>query len=114
MFCLHLAWARTFGVYPFIDEETTRASLPGFEIHYEELITESNMIVYKDGDHITDLRRPDEHVRHKILDLLGDLALLPAPLQGSLHVFRPSHALNHELLRVICKELDDGGGAQAV
>lgn len=109
MFCLHLAWARTFAFKEFTDEETTRSRLPGFELHYGELITESNMIIYKDGEHITDLRSPDEHVRHKILDLIGDIALLPAPLQGNLNVYRPSHALNRELLRVIHDELKIAG-----
>ena len=106
MFCLHLAWARTFAYKDFTDEETSRTRLPGFELHRSELITESNMLIYKDGEHITDLRASDEHVRHKILDLLGDLALLPAPIQGNLNIYRPSHALNHELIRVIYEELD--------
>ncbi len=105
MFCLHLAWARTFAFKKFTDEKTSRARLPGFELHRGELLTESNMIVYTDRKHITDLRSPDEHVRHKILDLMGDLALLPAPLQGNLNVYLPGHRLNHELLRVICEEV---------
>lgn len=107
MFCLHLAWARTFAFKEFTDEETTLARLPGFELRRSELLTESNMIIYKDGQHITDLRSSDEHVRHKILDLIGDLVLLPAPLQGNLNVYRPSHALNHELMRVINEDLGD-------
>ncbi|MCJ7525655.1 MAG: UDP-3-O-acyl-N-acetylglucosamine deacetylase [Candidatus Aminicenantes bacterium] len=108
MFCLHLAWARTFAFGPFKDEETTRKKLPGFEIHQMERITDSNMIVYRDG-RLTTSRGNDEEIRHKILDLLGDLALLRMPLQGSLNVFRPSHSLNHELVRFISKELDVSG-----
>jgi UDP-3-O-[3-hydroxymyristoyl] N-acetylglucosamine deacetylase len=107
MFCLHLAWARTFSFKDFTDKETSRAKLPGFELHHGDLLTESNMIIYKDGEHITDLRSSDEHVRHKLLDLMGDMALLPAPLQGSINIYRPSHALNHELLRVINEELKE-------
>lgn len=105
MFCLHLAWARTFAFNEYKDEATTRKRLPGFEITSGAQITESNMIVFRDGKHITHLRSPDEHVRHKILDMLGDLAWLPAPLQGSLSVFRPSHALNRKLVRVIHEEI---------
>jgi len=105
MFCLHLAWARTFAFKEFKNEETTRVRLPGFKLDTGELITESNMIIYKDGKYITDPRGPDEEARHKILDVIGDLTLLPAPLQGSLNICRPSHKLNHELLQIIYNEL---------
>jgi UDP-3-O-[3-hydroxymyristoyl] N-acetylglucosamine deacetylase len=40
------------------------------------------------------LRFPDEFVRHKILDLIGDLALLGAPLQGRVTASRAGHSLH--------------------
>lgn len=46
-------------------------------------------------------RYPDEPVRHKTLDLLGDLALLGRPLLARVRALRPSHALNQELVRAI-------------
>jgi UDP-3-O-[3-hydroxymyristoyl] N-acetylglucosamine deacetylase len=46
------------------------------------------------------LRWPNEFVRHKVLDLLGDLALLP-PLQGHVHVERGGHALHMALMQQI-------------
>ena len=46
-----------------------------------------------------DLRFADEPVRHKILDVIGDCALLGAPLCGEVEVVRGGHALLCEVLR---------------
>jgi len=45
------------------------------------------------------LRFPDEPVRHKVLDLLGDLYLLGRPLKGRVVAVRSGHKLNLELVR---------------
>jgi UDP-3-O-[3-hydroxymyristoyl] N-acetylglucosamine deacetylase len=47
------------------------------------------------------LRMPDEFVRHKLLDAVGDLALAGAVLRGSYVAHRPGHALNNALLRAL-------------
>jgi UDP-3-O-[3-hydroxymyristoyl] N-acetylglucosamine deacetylase len=44
------------------------------------------------------LRSPDEFVRHKVLDLLGDLALVGMPLQAWIKVERGGHALHQRLI----------------
>ena len=44
-------------------------------------------------------RLPAEPVRHRAIDLLGDLALLGAPLEARITAWRPSHAMNHAFLR---------------
>ncbi|MHC4250012.1 MAG: 3-hydroxyacyl-ACP dehydratase FabZ, partial [Planctomycetota bacterium] len=46
-----------------------------------------------------ELRFPDELARHKALDLVGDLALLGAPVAGRIYGFRSGHRLNRELVR---------------
>lgn len=46
-----------------------------------------------------DFRFPDEPVRHKMLDLIGDLYLLGAPIQGRIIAYKSGHALNHALAR---------------
>jgi UDP-3-O-[3-hydroxymyristoyl] N-acetylglucosamine deacetylase len=47
------------------------------------------------------LRRPDEFVRHKMLDAVGDLALAGARLQGRFTGHRSGHALNNQVLRAL-------------
>ncbi len=57
-----------------------------------------------DGDHVVNaalMRFPDEFVRHKILDALGDLALAGAPLIARFEGVRSGHALNNALLRAL-------------
>jgi len=50
------------------------------------------------------LRRPDEFVRHKLLDVVGDLALAGAPLMARFTGHRSGHALNNQLLRALLGE----------
>ncbi len=45
------------------------------------------------------LRFPDELIRHKVADLLGDLALLGRPLQARIVAHRSGHTLAHQLVR---------------
>ncbi|MDR3175213.1 MAG: UDP-3-O-acyl-N-acetylglucosamine deacetylase [Desulfovibrio sp.] len=45
------------------------------------------------------LRRPDEFVRHKILDFIGDAAMFPLPLRGKFRLHCTGHGLNNEFLR---------------
>jgi UDP-3-O-[3-hydroxymyristoyl] N-acetylglucosamine deacetylase len=47
------------------------------------------------------MRFPDEFVRHKILDAVGDLALAGAPVLGRFEGRRSGHALNNQLLRAL-------------
>ncbi len=50
------------------------------------------------------LRYEDEFVRHKILDMIGDLYLLGHPIFGKVTAIKAGHALNHELVHKIVKE----------
>ena len=47
------------------------------------------------------LRFPDEFVRHKLLDCVGDLSLLGLPVIGHLVTYKPGHQLCHQLLRAV-------------
>ena len=62
-----------------------------------------NAIVIRDDAVLTNepLRYPEEFVRHKMLDIIGDLALLGRPLQGHIIAIKPSHTGNVELARAI-------------
>jgi len=52
------------------------------------------------------LRFPDEFVRHKLLDCLGDFSLLGMPIQGHIITRKSGHALNHAFIK---KFLEDTG-----
>lgn len=62
-----------------------------------------NAVVIRDDAVLTNepLRYPDEFVRHKILDILGDLYLMGRPLVGHVMAVKPSHAANVELARQV-------------
>ena len=49
------------------------------------------------------VRFPNECARHKILDLIGDLALLGSRLRANVHAFRSGHDLNAQVVRTILK-----------
>jgi UDP-3-O-[3-hydroxymyristoyl] N-acetylglucosamine deacetylase / 3-hydroxyacyl-[acyl-carrier-protein] dehydratase len=49
------------------------------------------------------LRFPDEPARHKVLDLIGDLSLLGAPIQGRIIAHKSGHGLNQALARQLLK-----------
>ena len=57
------------------------------------------VVVGDDGIVGGTLRFRDEFVRHKVLDLIGDLALLGAPLQAHVVVFKGGHRLHAQLVR---------------
>ena len=45
-----------------------------------------------------------EPARHKLLDLIGDLALVGRPIVGRVSAYRSGHALNHEIARRLLGE----------
>ena len=49
-------------------------------------------------------RFDDEPVRHKVLDLIGDLFLAGAPIQGRIIAHKSGHSLNHRLVRELVKQ----------
>ena len=90
-----IAPARTFG---YIEE---------FELLKEQGLGRGasfdNALVLSQDGFINAPRFPDELVRHKVLDLIGDLALLGRPLQAEIKAVRSGHALNVELVRRLIK-----------
>jgi len=53
----------------------------------------------------TDYRFPNECVRHKVLDLIGDLYLLGCTIQGKIVAYKSGHSLNHALVRQLTRML---------
>ena len=92
----NIAPARTF-VLEREAEELREAGL-GEHLTYQDLL-----VIGDDGPIENSYRFPDECVRHKILDLVGDLYLLGRPLVGRIFARRSGHSLNHELVRALLK-----------
>jgi len=62
--------------------------------------TSSAVVVVK-GDQVLNkggLRMSDEYVRHRLLDLVGDLMLSGGHIQGKITAFSPAHRMTHEML----------------
>jgi UDP-3-O-acyl N-acetylglucosamine deacetylase len=70
--------------------------------------SESDLLIFGDHGVIGNtLRFPDECVRHKILDMLGDFALAGVAIQGRISAIRSGHSLNATLLRaMLAADLD--------
>jgi UDP-3-O-[3-hydroxymyristoyl] N-acetylglucosamine deacetylase / 3-hydroxyacyl-[acyl-carrier-protein] dehydratase len=90
-----LSEARTFCFYEEIEYLIKNGLIRGGSLE--------NAVVIRDDAVLTTepLRYPEEFVRHKILDIVGDLSLLGRPLQGHLVAVKPSHSANCELVRRI-------------
>jgi UDP-3-O-[3-hydroxymyristoyl] N-acetylglucosamine deacetylase/3-hydroxyacyl-[acyl-carrier-protein] dehydratase len=52
------------------------------------------------------LRYNEEFVRHKMLDILGDMSLLGQPVRGHLIAIKPSHAANCEFARLVQSQMN--------
>ena len=87
--------ARTFGFLK--DVETLRANglAKGGSLD-NTIVLGDYRVLNEDG-----LRFPDEFVRHKILDSIGDLNLLGFPVIGHLIAQKSGHALTHKLIKEI-------------
>ena len=62
---------------------------------------QNTVVMNDDGSVAGELRFPDEPVRHKILDLIGDLALVGAPIRAHLIAVKSGHEINASLARKI-------------
>jgi UDP-3-O-acyl N-acetylglucosamine deacetylase len=68
-------------------------------------VTANDVLVFGDSGPLdNELRFEDECVRHKALDLIGDLALTGCQLVGQIFAYRSGHRLNAELARVLLAE----------
>ncbi|MBN2507303.1 MAG: UDP-3-O-[3-hydroxymyristoyl] N-acetylglucosamine deacetylase [Verrucomicrobia bacterium] len=90
-----LAHARTFCFYDEIEHLIRNGLIKGGSLE--------NAVVIRDDAVLTTepLRYADEFVRHKMLDMVGDLSLLGRPLAAHVVAVKPSHTLNCELARLI-------------
>ncbi len=90
-----LAWARTFGFLGEVEAMHRMGLALGGGLDNAVVYGEDG-VVNPDG-----LRGPDEAVRHKLLDMVGDLALAGVAVRGRFEAIRPGHALNQALVRAL-------------
>ncbi|MBL0927489.1 MAG: UDP-3-O-[3-hydroxymyristoyl] N-acetylglucosamine deacetylase [Phycisphaerales bacterium] len=89
-----IAPARTFST--LADAQAMRAA--GLFAHVSP---KDMLVIGPQGPVDNALRFPDEPVRHKMLDLIGDLALVGRPIRGRILAMRSGHALNQKLARAL-------------
>jgi len=93
-----IALARTFVFYEEVQPLMEKGLIKGGSLE--------NAIVIR-GDAILSrepLRYDDEFVRHKILDIIGDLSLFPLRMKAHIYAVKPSHGLNVELAKEVYKQ----------
>ena len=96
-FASKLASARTF----CLEQEAIALQEAGYCKH----LTEKDALVIGPNGPISNAYRfQDEPVRHKIVDLVGDLYLLGVPIEGQIFARKSNHALNHKLVRALIEQ----------
>jgi len=92
-FIEEISGARTFGFLKEVEWMQQQGYALGGSLDNAVVIDDSE-ILNPEG-----LRYPNEFVRHKILDFLGDLYLYGKPICGHFVIFKSGHSLNHVLVR---------------
>lgn len=99
-----IAHARTFTIYEDIEELIKMGKIRGGSLD-SAVVIKGDKILSKDG-----LRYRDEFVRHKILDIIGDIVLLGRPLRAHIVAVRPGHALNFQLTKALHERMHASPG----
>ncbi len=94
-FSRDLARARTFGFLKDVEMMRARGLALGGSLD-NAVVLDNREVLNPEG-----LRYPDEFVRHKALDALGDLATLGVPLMGHLVLYKAGHDVMNKLVRKI-------------
>ena len=88
----HLAPARTF----LLEAEARQFQARGMGTH---IGPRDLLVINSDGPIKNSYRFPDECVRHKLVDLVGDLTLIGRPIKGRIVAYKSGHTLNQQLVR---------------
>ncbi len=94
-----IAPARTFVYYEDVAPLMEKNLIKGGSLE-NAIVVRGESVLSKEP-----LRFPDEFARHKILDIIGDLALVGTRIRGHVIAVKPGHGTNAELARAIVKEL---------
>jgi len=97
-YAAEIAPARTFGFLEEVELLKKSGLIRGGSLENAVVLTR-NTVLNPEG-----LRFPDEFCRHKVLDLIGDLALLGRPLLGHVVAERAGHAMHAQLVARLLRE----------
>lgn len=93
-----IAPARTFVYYEDVQPLMEKNLIKGGSLE-NAIVVRGQAVLSKEP-----LRFPDEFARHKVLDIVGDLALVGSRIRGHIIAVRPGHGPNADLARAIVKE----------
>jgi UDP-3-O-[3-hydroxymyristoyl] N-acetylglucosamine deacetylase/3-hydroxyacyl-[acyl-carrier-protein] dehydratase len=93
-----IAPARTFVFYEDVQPLMEKNLIKGGSLE-NAIVVRGEAVLSKEP-----LRFPDEFVRHKILDIIGDLALVGRRIRGHVVAAKPGHAANADLARAVARE----------
>ena len=93
-----IAPARTFTFYEDIEPLLEKGLIKGGSME-NAVIVRGDSVLSKEP-----MRFPDEFVRHKMLDIIGDVALLGRRVKGHIIAVKPGHGSNAELTRALAKQ----------
>ncbi|MFH2099153.1 MAG: UDP-3-O-acyl-N-acetylglucosamine deacetylase, partial [Pseudomonadota bacterium] len=99
-FAREIAPARTFGFLHEVDFMRMFGLAKGGSLD-NAVVVDHEKVLNEDG-----LRFPDEFVRHKTLDCLGDFSLLGIPILGHIRTYKSGHAFNHAFLETFFARKD--------
>lgn len=100
VYITQVAASRTFTVYEDIEGLLKMGKIKGGSLDCAVVI-KGDKIMSKEP-----LRFADEFVRHKILDIIGDISLLGVPLKAHIVATRPGHAINAELTKILLEKYE--------
>jgi UDP-3-O-[3-hydroxymyristoyl] N-acetylglucosamine deacetylase/3-hydroxyacyl-[acyl-carrier-protein] dehydratase len=97
-YATQIAPARTF----LLEHEARAFQAKGWGTHLQ---ASDLLVMGEQGPIENTLRFEDEQVRHKVADLIGDLALLGRSLRGRIVAYKSGHNLNHQLVRKLSEQV---------
>ncbi|OGT48820.1 MAG: UDP-3-O-[3-hydroxymyristoyl] N-acetylglucosamine deacetylase [Gammaproteobacteria bacterium RIFCSPHIGHO2_12_FULL_38_11] len=100
LYIKEIARARTFGFLADYDMMRAKNLARGANLD-NTVVLDVDKVVNEEG-----LRDPDEFVKHKILDVIGDLYLLGSGLIGAFTGYKSGHAMNKQLMNALLSQPD--------
>ena len=97
-FVKEIAPARTFGFLREVEMLRSNGLIRGGSME-SAVVMDDDRVLNREG-----LRFPDEFVRHKILDIIGDLSLFGMPVLGRIEAERTGHALHTALVAKLLRD----------